>query len=105
MLGRTTDAAIIAALPILKGSNPGIGWHGAKVAECGALCSTEPTSGVVVVEFYHSHFVMVSLYQKKQNVHLKLSLPTCYTKMHDPFILFEPGGYMDVRNAKLRSIR
>ena len=65
LAGRTTDTAIIAALPILKGSNPGISWHGAKVAECGALCSTEPTSGVVMVEFYHSHFNLSSIRKSK----------------------------------------
>lgn len=33
--GRTTDTAIIAALPIVRGDHPGAAWHGAKVGECG----------------------------------------------------------------------
>ena len=36
--GRTTDTAIISALPLLRGDDPGGAWHGAKIAECGALC-------------------------------------------------------------------
>ena len=37
LAGRTTDTAIISALPLMKGANPGGSWHGAKIAECG-LC-------------------------------------------------------------------
>ena len=42
--GRTTDTAIIAALPIAKGIAPGPAWHAAKIGECGALCATNPQS-------------------------------------------------------------
>ena len=103
LAGRTTDTAIIAALPILKGSNPGISWHGAKVAECGALCSTEPTSGVVMVEFYHSHFVIYPLSEKARCTPETVSAHMLYENAN-PFILFEPGGYMDVRNANYEAL-
>ena len=42
--GRTTDTAIIAALPITRGDDPGAAWHAAKIGECGALCATNPQS-------------------------------------------------------------
>ena len=41
--GRVTDTATIAALPLLRGEHAGGAWHGAKIAECVALCSTNPT--------------------------------------------------------------
>ena len=50
LAGRSTDTAPICALPLRRGEHPGAAWHGAKVTECGALCSTYPTSGVVLVE-------------------------------------------------------
>ena len=51
LAGRTTDTASIAALPLSRGDHAGGAWHGAKIAECGALCSTNPTSGVIMVDF------------------------------------------------------
>ena len=38
--GRTTDTAIIAALPLMRGLNAGPAWHGAKIGECGYLLVT-----------------------------------------------------------------
>ncbi|HSG56531.1 MAG TPA: acyclic terpene utilization AtuA family protein, partial [Paracoccaceae bacterium] len=35
--GRTTDTAIIAALPLMRGCHAGAAWHGAKIGECGAI--------------------------------------------------------------------
>ena len=52
--GRATDTAGIAALPILNGEHSGAAWHGAKIGECGALCSTLPMSGVIEIEFDQS---------------------------------------------------
>ena len=63
--GRTTDTAIIAALPIMRGVSPGIAWHGAKIAECGALCTTNPLSGVIVVEFDDDSFSIEPMKTKR----------------------------------------
>ena len=50
LCGRATDTAIVSALPLKRGEHAGAAWHGAKIAECGALCSTDPTSGVILLE-------------------------------------------------------
>ncbi len=36
--GRCSDTSIYAALPVLRGFNPGPVWHSAKITECGAAC-------------------------------------------------------------------
>jgi hypothetical protein len=36
--GRTTDTAIYAAVPIMKGLDSGATWHASKLLECGAAC-------------------------------------------------------------------
>jgi len=51
LAGRTTDTAIIAALPLMRGCHSGAAWHGAKIGECAALCATNPQSGVIMVDF------------------------------------------------------
>ena len=40
--GRTTDTAIIVALPLMRGCHSGAAWHEAKIGECGALATTKP---------------------------------------------------------------
>lgn len=97
--GRTTDTAIIAALPIMRGVDPGIAWHGAKIAECGALCTTNPLSGVIVVEFNDDSFSIEPMAQEANATPETVSAHMLYENTN-PFILYEPGGYLDTTNAK-----
>ena len=59
--GRTTDTAIIAALPIARGCHPGAAWHGAKIGECGALATTNPNSGTILIEFDEEGFTVTPM--------------------------------------------
>ncbi len=97
--GRTTDTAIIAALPIMKGIDPGTAWHGAKIAECGALCTTNPLSGVIMVEFDQNSFTVEPM-DKKARATPKTVFAHMLYENTNPFILYEPGGYLDTTNSK-----
>ena len=101
--GRTTDTAIISALPLMNGVDPGSAWHGAKIAECGALCSSNPTSGVVIVEFDKTGFNVEAMSDSAICSPETVSAHMLYENA-DPYILYEPGGYMDVTNACYQSI-
>ena len=101
--GRTTDTAIISALPLMNGVDPGSAWHGAKIAECGALCSSNPTSGVIIVEFDKTGFNVEAMSDSAICSPESVSAHMLYENA-DPYILFEPGGYMDVTNARYKSI-
>ena len=103
LAGRTTDTAIISALPLMNGVDPGSAWHGAKIAECGALCSSNPTSGVVVVEFDKTGFNVEAMSANAICSPESVSAHMLYENA-DPYILYEPGGYMDVTNACYQSI-
>lgn len=96
--GRTTDTATIAALPLARGDHAGAAWHGAKIAECGALCSTNPTSGVIVVDFDETGFTVEAMHETALCTPHSVSAHMLYENS-DPFQLFEPGGYLDVRGA------
>lgn len=96
--GRTTDTAIIAALPIMRGNDAGAAWHGAKIGECGALCASNPQSGVVMVEFDNDGFTVIPLADGAQATPHTVSAHMLYENS-DPFILYEPGGYLDVTDA------
>ena len=101
--GRTTDTATIAALPLARGDHAGGAWHGAKIAECGALCSTNPTSGVILVDFDATGFTVEPLAASARCTPHSVSAHMLYENT-DPFVLYEPGGRLDVRGAAYRAL-
>ena len=101
--GRATDTASIAALPLMKGIPPGIAWHGAKVAECGALCSTNPLSGCIQIDFHENYFEIEPLDPLAKCTPHSVSAHMLYENS-DPFILYEPGGHLDVSKATYEAV-
>lgn len=97
--GRTTDTAIISALPLARGEHAGAAWHGAKVGECGALCTTNPTGGVVLLEFDRDGFTVEPMVEGAFCTPDSVSAHMLYENS-DPFILYEPGGHLDVTAAR-----
>ena len=98
LAGRTTDTAIIAALPIQRGADVGAAWHGAKIGECGALCSTNPTSGVIMIDFDEHGFTVQPLADGACCTPHSVSAHMLYENA-DPIELTEPGGCLNVSNA------
>jgi hypothetical protein len=43
--GCTTDTAVLAAIPLMRGAGTAQAWHAAKIAECGGLCTVNPGLG------------------------------------------------------------
>ena len=97
--GRTTDTAIIAALPIAKGVAPGPAWHAAKIGECGALCATNPQSGVLQIDWEEDAFTLTPLADGAQATPHTVSAHMLYENS-DPYLLHEPGGTLDVTRAR-----
>jgi len=103
LAGRTTDTAVIAALPLQRGAAVGAAWHGAKIAECGALCSSQPTSGVIMVEFDDHGFEVQALAADALCTPHSVSAHMLYENA-DPIRLHEPGGVLDVEKAEYKAI-
>jgi hypothetical protein len=101
--GRTTDTAIIAALPITRGDDPGAAWHGAKVGECGALATTQPNSGVIQIDFDASGFTIEPMAAAAAATPYTVSAHMLYENS-DPYILYEPGGHLDVTGSDYRAL-
>ncbi len=101
--GRTTDTAIIAALPLMHGCHSGAAWHGAKIGECGALCATNPQSGVILVDFDKDGFTVTPTADGAFASPHTVSAHMLYENS-DPFILYEPGGHLDVTKAQYNQI-
>ena len=101
--GRTTDTAIIAALPLMNGCHAGAAWHGAKIGECGALCATNPQSGVIIVDFDEESVTVTPTADGAFATPHTVSAHMLYENS-DPFILYEPGGHLDVTGSNYTQV-
>ncbi|MDH3263810.1 MAG: DUF1446 domain-containing protein, partial [Paracoccaceae bacterium] len=101
--GRTTDTATIAALPLRRGEHAGAAWHGAKIGECGSLCSSNPTSGPILIDFDAEGFTVEPGNAEARCTPRSVAAHMLYENA-DPFLLFEPGGHLDVAHADYRQL-
>ena len=101
--GRATDTATIAALPLARGVAPGLAWHAAKIAECGAMCATRPRSGVVQIDWDADGFVVAPLAEGARATPRTVSAHMLYENA-DPHRLVEPGGTLDVEGARYEAL-
>jgi len=101
--GRATDTAVIAALPLMRGCHAGGAWHGAKIGECGALATTHPNSGTILIEFDETGFEITPMAPEAAATPRTVSAHMLYENS-DPYVLYEPGGYLDVRGASYEAL-
>lgn len=101
--GRATDTAIIAALPLARGAHAGGAWHGAKIGECGALATTCPASGAILLEFDAAGFTVTPLGAEARATPRTVAAHMLYENA-DPYRLHEPGGHLDVRAARYQAL-
>ncbi|PCI57582.1 MAG: 3-methylaspartate ammonia-lyase [Gammaproteobacteria bacterium] len=98
--GRTTDTAVIASYALWKGAPWGPSWHAAKIAECGAQCCVSPTNGAgVLLSIDNDGFEVEPLNVENQCSPDSVSAHMLYENSN-PFELIEPGGILDVTDAK-----
>jgi hypothetical protein len=97
LCGRSTDTAIIAAMPILMGCDPASSWYGAKIAECGAVCCVDPRGGVFVT-FDEKGFVVEPTQPGNRCTAYSTSAHILYENSN-PFTLTEPGVVINVEQA------
>jgi hypothetical protein len=96
--GRATDTATIAALPLARGCHAGGAWHGAKIGECGALATTNASSGTIMITFDADGFTVEPMGQNARATPYTVSAHMLYENSN-PLQLYEPGGHLDVTGA------
>jgi hypothetical protein len=96
--GRTTDTAVLAAIPLMHGVDVAAAWHAAKIAECGGLCSIHPTSPGVMMSIDRDGFTIEPLSPQNRCTPETVSAHMLYENS-DPFRLVEPGGVLDVTDS------
>jgi len=101
--GRTTDTAVLAAVPLMRGAGAGPAWHAAKIAECGALCTVRPREGGVMMRVGRDAFEIEPLAPGNRCTPYSMSSHMLYENS-DPLLLHEPGGTLDVREALYEAV-
>ncbi|HEX4197747.1 MAG TPA: acyclic terpene utilization AtuA family protein [Caulobacteraceae bacterium] len=101
--GRTTDTAALAATPLMRGAHAAAAWHAAKITECGGLCTTHPTHPGVIFSVDAEGFEVAPLAPESACTPYTVSAHMLYENS-DPFRLVEPGGVLDVTEARYQAV-
>jgi len=99
LAGRTTDAAIFAAIPLARGFDPGLAWHAGKIAECGTA-SAEPRRrlDVLSVTMEPESFVVEPLADDIRCTPFSVAAHQLH-EVADPVTMVEPGWTTDLSQA------
>ncbi|SDH37431.1 acyclic terpene utilization AtuA family protein [Nonomuraea jiangxiensis] len=103
LAGRASDTALFAALPHLKGADPGLTWHMAKTIECGAACAIPPSANGLLVTLREDHFDVTTLANGSRLTPRSVAAHTLYENA-DPFHIAEPSGVLDTTDATYETV-
>lgn len=101
--GRTTDTAVLSAVPLMRGLPAGASWHAAKTAECGGLCTVETRKGGVIFTVDGQGFEIEPLDVDNSCTPYTVSAHLLYENS-DPFRLKEPGVVLDASDAHYEAL-
>ena len=102
--GRSTDTAIYSAIPLQNGFPPGIVWHAAKIAECGAACVEHRTeSDSIVVRIQKDGAIFEPPNPKLRCTPLSVRSHMLYENP-SPIKLYEPSGMVDTSKSKYEAV-
>lgn len=102
--GRSTDAALFAALPLMRGADAGLSWHLAKIIECGAQV-VEPREGqdCVIGTIYDDHFTVEPGHPDRRCTVTRVSAHTLYENP-EPYRLKEPDGTLVTDHCRFEQL-
>lgn len=103
LAGRTTDTALFAALPLMRGLPPGPVWHCAKTIECGAVCSTKMRADGLMADIDAQGFEVEPTALDAGCTPLGVASHTLYENA-DPIYITEPSGVLDTGGAQYEAI-
>ncbi len=102
--GRTSDTSIFAGIPVRDGFDPGLAWHAAKILECGAASTQEVSSGdCIIVTLEEDCFYVEPANPALHHTPVSVAAHSLYEN-GSPFEFFEPGGSIDIREAKYEAV-
>ncbi len=98
--GRATDASIYAAYPLLKGCNPDLVWHMAKIIECGALCAKPASPSDALLGWVDDGAFYLKPPNETRRCTVDSAMAHTLYENTNPFIIEEPDGTLFLEDAK-----
>jgi hypothetical protein len=94
LAGRASDAALMAAIPLMKGVDAGLAWHAAKITECGGAAVTQMTKPEgMICTFEDDHFILEPVSPDQRCTPTSIASHALY-ETANPVEMQEPGGTM-----------
>jgi hypothetical protein len=98
--GRSTDTAIFAAIPLMRGFPSGLVWHAAKIIECGAACVEARSHQDCMMAYIHrDHFIVEPPNLDMRCTRASVVAHNLYENP-SPYHLYEPSGLLDTTEAE-----
>lgn len=104
LAGRASDTALFATVPLMKGADPGAAWHAAKILECGTACVVQRKRPDSIFAWVRDdHFDIEPMDMEARCSVQSVASHTLYENA-DPFLITEPGGVLDSREARYEAL-
>ncbi len=102
--GRAYDPAVFAALPMMRGFDPGLALHLGKILECAAIAAS-PGSGAdcALGTLERGRFILQPLSDERRFTPTSVAAHTLYEKSN-PYLLPGPGGELDLREVEFEDL-
>lgn len=100
--GRSSDAAVYAAVPLVRGIPPEIAWHMGKITECGPAIA--PGSGECIVGGISRDSFWVRTARDSDAVSPTTVAVHMLYENPSPYLLREPPGVLDTTQSKYISL-
>lgn len=101
--GRSSDSAVFAAMPIMKGIPEGIAWHVGKVVECGTLACETMRQGTMYSRLDAGGAVITPLGEGLRCTPQSIAAHSLYEN-GDPYLHVECSGTLDLTNSTFRQV-
>ena len=104
LAGRACDTAIYAAPCLMRGYDPGLAFHMAKIMECGAMCAT-PVAAADVMQAWmeKDHFRLTPANPDRKCLVSGVAAHSMY-EQGDPRYLIEPDGTVDLTGCQFAQL-
>jgi hypothetical protein len=101
--GRSSDSALFAALPILKGFPEGLAWHAGKVMECGTQVCESAGRGVIYACLTRDDLVIRPFGEGLRCTPQSVAAHSFYEN-GDPYLHVESSGTLDLTNSTYEAV-
>jgi hypothetical protein len=104
LAGRATDTSLFSTVPIMMGAGEGPAWHAAKTLECGTAATVQRKRPDSIFGWIRDdHFDIEPMDPDARCTPQSVASHTLYENA-DPFLITEPDGVLDTRDAQYTAL-